>query len=333
MQLNFTIKFKIVPVNLVRFDVYKTKDDTNLITQVYFSPPHINPRPVTINVPTTEVYLVQAYETPDMVSVGVLQSSFIQTPSLAAPRVLADIELEVGGAEEYDPAVGAGFVDIPGISEYSISRIVKIGYGPLQKSAYSVYPVTVDDVEYLRIELLGDDEYGDPIVFGAGEQFSVQFEPFLDSNVNVAISDLQNQIDDHIGDLDNPHQVTKNQVGLGNLPNAISNSYTLNDANTLATSAALYALAQSIINKIIISGKIAIGDIPEEKTVTVVHNQNIIGDYTVCGELNGIGPSETKDNDSIYITHGKTPNQFKVVLKELAGDIQNLVFYYTLIKH
>lgn len=333
MQLNFTLQFTPTPADIIRIDVYKAKDDTTLITQVYFNPPHLNPRAVTINVPTTEVYLVQVYETPDMVSTGVLRSSFIQTPSLAAPRVLADIEMKVGRGEAQDPEIDSGFVDIPNITEYSISRIVKIGYGPLQRDSYNVYPVTIDDIEYMRIELLGDDEYGDPIVFTVDEQFSIQFEPFLDSNVNVAISDLQNQIDDHLADHDNPHEVTKAQVGLGNLPNAISNSYTLNDPNTLATSAALYALAQSIVNKIIISGKFIIGDIPEERTIIITHNQNITGDYTVCGELNGIGPVESKDNDVIFITHGKTPDQFRVVLKELAGDIQNLVFYYTLIKH
>ncbi|WP_320040790.1 phage tail protein [uncultured Desulfobacter sp.] len=44
---------------------------------------------------------------------------------------------------------------------------------------------------------------------------------------------------DHLDDTGNPHGVTKTQVGLSNIPNAISNSYALNSSSTLATSRAL----------------------------------------------------------------------------------------------
>lgn len=56
-----------------------------------------------------------------------------------------------------------------------------------------------------------------------------------------AISPLNN----HIGDTSNPHQVTKTQVGLGNIPNAISPSRSLNSAATLLTSAGMFDHVQA----------------------------------------------------------------------------------------
>lgn len=60
---------------------------------------------------------------------------------------------------------------------------------------------------------------------------------------NSAISSLA----DHILDTDNPHGVTKAQVGLSALPNAKSDSISLNDSNVLATAAAVFALKQALL--------------------------------------------------------------------------------------
>lgn len=67
-----------------------------------------------------------------------------------------------------------------------------------------------------------------------------------DSNTlasSKAVHDLRDQLSSligaHAGVTDNPHKVTKSQVGLGNLPNAKSDSVSLNASDTLATSKAI----------------------------------------------------------------------------------------------
>lgn len=74
----------------------------------------------------------------------------------------------------------------------------------------------------------------------------------LETSLNAANADLstlsqmhagtQQSYNNHASNRSNPHGVTKAQVGLGNLPNAISDSYTAGVANTLATSKAVHAL-------------------------------------------------------------------------------------------
>lgn len=59
---------------------------------------------------------------------------------------------------------------------------------------------------------------------------------------------LQVVIDRHIADKKNPHRVTKEQIGLGNLPNSVSDSIDLDDPNTLATSKAVHDLNEAIKN-------------------------------------------------------------------------------------
>lgn len=49
-----------------------------------------------------------------------------------------------------------------------------------------------------------------------------------------------NLINAHVSDFNNPHQVTKAQVGLSNIPNAITNSRTTNSATTLLTAKGMY---------------------------------------------------------------------------------------------
>lgn len=68
-----------------------------------------------------------------------------------------------------------------------------------------------------------------------------------DSNTlatSKAVNDARALADGHAARTDNPHATTKSQIGLGNLPNAKSDATTLNDSNTLASSKAIYDLAQ-----------------------------------------------------------------------------------------
>lgn len=74
----------------------------------------------------------------------------------------------------------------------------------------------------------------------------------LESTVNnpsTGVTALNNKVNAHTGNTSNPHNVTKTQVGLGNIPNAISNNPQANDGNILATTvatAALYAILSGI---------------------------------------------------------------------------------------
>lgn len=56
----------------------------------------------------------------------------------------------------------------------------------------------------------------------------------------------QEAIANHVANLNNPHGVTKAQVGLGNLPNAVSDATDQNQSDVLATSAAVYQLADKM---------------------------------------------------------------------------------------
>ena len=57
---------------------------------------------------------------------------------------------------------------------------------------------------------------------------------------------IQSNLDTHAGDTSNPHQVTKAQIGLGNIPNAISSSTSDNSEDILATTALTHELAEII---------------------------------------------------------------------------------------
>lgn len=73
--------------------------------------------------------------------------------------------------------------------------------------------------------------------------------PGLNDEINVLLDSLYYalalDLNNHTGNQSNPHNVTKSQVGLGNLPNAKSDSTSLDDTNTLATSKALWVLNQA----------------------------------------------------------------------------------------
>ena len=57
-------------------------------------------------------------------------------------------------------------------------------------------------------------------------------------------------LDPHLISTANPHSVTKSQIGLGNLPNAKSNSTNLNSSTTLATSRAVNSARLANLNLI-----------------------------------------------------------------------------------
>lgn len=139
---------------------------------------------------------------------------------------------------------------------------------------------------------------------------------------------IQN-LNSHINNYNNPHNVTKNQVGLSAIPNAISDNPYLNNGNVLATTAATFALAAA--NKVIYVGSHHIGDLNWDDMWTVNHNQDISGNYIVTGSL--VSNNDwNSDNDATWIIGEKKANYFKLITKQLAGTFQDLYFDYALIR-
>lgn len=70
----------------------------------------------------------------------------------------------------------------------------------------------------------------------------------------------------HYANTSNPHNVTKGQVGLGNLPNAKSDTITLDSSESLATSKAVYDVLRAI------KGGTWTGSVGPETIFTITHN-------------------------------------------------------------
>lgn len=83
-----------------------------------------------------------------------------------------------------------------------------------------------------RAILVGDSASHDEIYRYIDYRIDVEVRGMLDT--------LEALLNDHINDKGNPHQVTKAQVGLGNLPNQKSDSRDFNESESLATSKAMY---------------------------------------------------------------------------------------------
>jgi hypothetical protein len=89
------------------------------------------------------------------------------------------------------------------------------------------------------------------------DSFFHKLEDTMDINSISGLRTLLNakadyeQLQSHLADHANPHAVTKVQIGLGNLPNALSDAINLNSSETLASSAAVYQLNNKIIDSTI----------------------------------------------------------------------------------
>ena len=137
----------------------------------------------------------------------------------------------------------------------------------------------------------------------------------LDSDTTLATSrsvlllktDLANRISDHINNKENPHIVTKEQVGLGNIPNAITESMHDFDTQTLVV-----AKVTNDILKIIQS-----------------HEGNLNNPHNVTKEQLGIGDIPTSTTDSMYessvdkIPVAKVTNDLYLYISDHVGSRSN----------
>lgn len=336
--ITFNLKFiPDPPDTTVRVIVAKAKTrDTPAVPPVNYDPPHINPRLVSIYVPTFESYIVYVYKNATESSNGILINDWAVEPRADVTSIPVDTQMEVGRGQPVDPNDGDGFKIIPGSEGLQINRIHKLGLGVLPSTDWQqISGVDGDGNPAIGFELLGDDEAGNSIVFNDGEQFTIEYKIYIDANASALIGDLSGRLDDHINDHNNPHEVDKNDVGLGNLPNAKSDSYTLNDPNTLATSAAVNALRLSIVDAILYKGQLDIGVIGanQDHHRVITHNLNITpAQYIVIGSLEGYSSSWTNDNDTTFTISTKTNNAFYVDVHQLGSSSATLKFNFIILR-
>lgn len=76
--------------------------------------------------------------------------------------------------------------------------------------------ITETQIEQLGINILTQAQY-DAAEKKKGELYIIKDAPELATQQEVL--DVENKVDDHIADTNNPHEVTKDQVGLGNVDN------------------------------------------------------------------------------------------------------------------
>jgi hypothetical protein len=133
----------------------------------------------------------------------------------------------------------------------------------------------------------------------------------------------------HVASRSNPHGVTKAQVGLGNLPNAKSNSITLNSSSTLATSAAVKAENDALLAHI----KNKSNPHKIDQTVSLIGKRSTNGTWTLTGLDVGkpliIGLYTTQDGEyaiaeyrvtsGSYIGHNNRSNGY-CILKYSTSD-------------
>lgn len=133
----------------------------------------------------------------------------------------------------------------------------------------------------------------------------------------------------HVASRSNPHGVTKAQVGLGNLPNAKSNSITLNSSSTLATSAAVKAENDALLAHV--NNKSNPHKI--DQTVSLIGKRSTNGTWTLTGLDVGkpliIGLYTTQDGEyaiaeyrvtsGSYIGHNNRSNGY-CILKYSTSD-------------
>lgn len=157
----------------------------------------------------------------------------------------------------------------------------------------------------------------------------------LQSNLN----DLTNALNSHKEDFNNPHQVTKAQVGLGNLPNEVGTIHPLLSENHALASIEAVKRAYQVIY----SGREFIDDVSGSGTkITVGHNAHIVAmlleienftgeDYLVVGSIVSKKGDWRDDTNVIWTVRNKTENSFELCLLERSSKVQDIEFEWALI--
>lgn len=168
-----------------------------------------------------------------------------------------------------------------------------------------------------------------PLTFKDASSKSVQFRKYAQfgtSSDAIAWNTLKRMasytdISAHLSRKDNPHSVTKSQVGLGNLPNAKTDDPAVSDSNILATSAMVSAISGRIFargsvtlktSESSVSIKLSDSEIPDSVNWIVIARIytefiNINRDRTaeLLGEYTGISLLNNKTNLNVSYDNTK----------------------------
>ncbi len=88
---------------------------------------------------------------------------------------------------------------------------------------------------------VANDKYMSPLLTKVAIDYQIKDGIVAARNtLNKLNTILQNQIDSHNNDTNNPHSVTKSQVGLSNIPNSKTDVWNDNSSNKLATSKCVF---------------------------------------------------------------------------------------------
>lgn len=149
-----------------------------------------------------------------------------------------------------------------------------------------------------------------PYKFGGNKPFYVNRKA-APSVSGIPISNLVRleSIKSHYANNENPHAVTKSQVGLGNLPNEKSDSSNSTRSDVLATSKAVYDGIRKVKGGTW-SGALAASTTTD---VVVTHDLNLTN-YTVMLTNTSPTANPSVTTDVFYVLAGKNDNTFTIRL-------------------
>ncbi|RAJ75542.1 hypothetical protein CLV59_109156 [Chitinophaga dinghuensis] len=151
------------------------------------------------------------------------------------------------------------------------------------------------------------------------------------TELNNNLTTLNSNYALHAANKSNPHGVTKQQVGLGNLPNAVSDDPTLNDSNVLATTRAT-AKASKIVRTATVDITGSINSTGDDAITNINIAGGIVsGAYLVAGSLRSYSQDFNNDNDVIWMVRDLTPVNFKLLIRKMARNYVYLMFDYAII--
>lgn len=217
----------------------------------------------------------------------------------------------LSGCEVTGSSVSAGIVVVNG-------EIMPFAGGTLAENV--IINETTESVQYE--DIINENLYiYHTAIFGTSTP-SYKWADFVRIN---NLTDLTN----HIADKNNPHRVNKEQVGLGNLPNAKSDAINLDDSESLATSKAVKLLADLLP---LASGTYKIGDLYNPTTFTVRFGNIGTTDYIVIGSWRSNGAAGADAQMLGWVWHNPTKSSFDITISEYGSGVQNVTFCYAVLK-
>ncbi|MBV8255011.1 MAG: hypothetical protein JO154_20590 [Chitinophaga sp.] len=150
------------------------------------------------------------------------------------------------------------------------------------------------------------------------------------TELNSNLTALNNNYGLHAANKNNPHGVTKQQVGLGNIPNAISDDPTLNDSNVLATTKAT-AKASKIVRMDSVDITGIVNQSTDKDIPITIPNGPVYGRYLVAGSLRSYSNNFDNDNDVFWMVRGLGPYNFVLCTRKMANNYVYLMFDYAII--